>query len=426
MGGGVPYTISRGVPALAQCTDRAIVRPVRLAVVIQRFAADVTGGAEYHARRVAEHLAAAGNEVTVLTSTARSTRGAWDDHYPAGTSRDGELTVLRFRTRRRARRNLERVRETLRRLMRRSPVSLRQIWSMWANPYVPELVAHLASAGHRYDAVLFFTYFHYPSLVGALVTRTVRIGIPLAHDDAEIATPAVRRMLLACDAILTNTEEERDLVRRVLGGDTRPITIAGCGVDPPPEPLPPPPLAAPYVVYLGRAKDGTELLPACIAEFHRRHGDELFEANDGATFRGRELTLVTIGELQLDAPGIRSVPHVDATARWAWTAGAQVLVNPSSFESLSLTLLEAWWVGRAVLARGQCEVMARQVERAGGGATFTDAATFADALATMLRSRSARGAMGERGRAYARGRYAWDAVMRHYHQVLASTVTARS
>ena len=399
---------------------------MRLAVVIQRFAADVTGGAEYHARRVAEHLAAAGHDVTVLTSTARSTRGAWDDHYPAGVSRDGALTVLRFRTRRRARRNLERVRESLRRLTRRSPVSLRQIWSMWANPYVPELIAHLRAEGHRYDAVLFFTYFHYPSLVGALVTRTVRIGIPLAHDDAEIATPAVRRMLLAFDAILANTEEERALVQQVLGLETRPITVAGCGVDPPPEPLPPPPIATPYVVYLGRAKDGTEDLAACIAEFHRRFGDEVFEASDGTTFPGRALSLVTVGELRLAAPGVRSVAHVDPTERWAWTAGAQVLVNPSLFESLSLTLLEAWWVGRPVLARAQCHVMARQVERAGGGATFSDAASFADALATMLRSRAARAAMGERGRAYAQERYAWPAVIEQYLRVLASTVTARS
>jgi glycosyltransferase involved in cell wall biosynthesis len=391
---------------------------VRLAVVIQRFAKDVTGGAEYHARRVAEHLARAGHSVTVLTSTAKSTRGAWDDHYPAGVSRDGELTVIRFRTRRRARRNLERVRESLRRILRRSPVSLRQIWTMWANPYVPELVQHLRAEGHRYDAVLFFTYFHYPSLVGALATKTVRIGIPLAHDDDEIGTDAVRRLLRSFDAIIANTEEERDLVARVLGDEQRPITVAGCGIDEPPSPIPERPLAAPYALYLGRAKDGTEILPACIAEFHRRYGDETFEAQDGTTFRGRELVLVTVGDLRQDAPGIRSVSHVDFAARWAWAAGTEVLVNPSLFESLSLTLLEAWWVERPVLARAQCEVMAKQIGRAGGGATFEDAATFADALATLLRSRARRAEMGARGRAYATSRYTWATVMEHYARVL--------
>src|SRR5207302_110557 len=53
-------------PASVAGADR-----MKLGVVVQRFGADMTGGAEYHARRVAERLADEGHDVTVLTSTSR-------------------------------------------------------------------------------------------------------------------------------------------------------------------------------------------------------------------------------------------------------------------------------------------------------------------------------------------------------------------
>ena len=404
-------------------------RAMRVSIVIQRFAEGVTGGAEYHARRVGQHLAAAGHDVTVLTSTSRDAR-RWDNAFPPGESRDGALRVLRFPVRSRLLRDVERARESLRHALGRSPVTLRQAWSMWANPYVPELIAHVRDEAARYDAVLFFTYYYYPSLVGALhACGTARIGVPLGHDDDVFATPVVRRMLCAFDAMIANTDDERELIERVLGDRGRTpradITVAGCGVDPPPAEISRPPIDDPYILYLGRFKDGLELLPEAWRAFRARYGAETFERSDGRTLRGDELTLVTVGDAQLShlARGLEGerwkvVGHVDDAARWAWTRGCEVLINPSLYESLSLTLLEAWWVRRPALARAQCAVMASQIARAEGGATFRDAGSFADALAAMLRSREARARMGERGSTFAQQRYAWPRVMEHYARVL--------
>ncbi|GAC1541755.1 MAG: glycosyltransferase family 4 protein [Polyangiales bacterium] len=394
---------------------------MRLAVVVQRYAADVTGGAEYHARRVAEHLAQAGHDVTVLTSTSRDAR-RWDDAYPAGVTREGGVRVHRFPVRRRLWRNLARLAESARTLLGDSPVTLGQAWSMWANPYVPEMIEHLARNEPQYRAVFFFTYFYYPSLVGSLVAPTFRIGVPLGHDDEDFSTPVVRRMLRAFDAIVANSEDEQRLIEGVLGGVTKPITVAGCGIDPPPARIPPPPIDAPYVVYLGRIKNGTEVLAPAMRRFRAKHGAELFERGDGTTFRGSELVFAAVGDPDLGPQlghGWFVAGHVDADTRWAWTAGSEVLINPSLYESLSLTLLEAWWVGRPVLARAQCAVMANQVARAEGGETFFDVVSFADALADLLRSRARRAEMGARGQLFARARYGWPAVMERYAEVLA-------
>ena len=55
---------------------------MKLAIVVQRYGADINGGAELHARYVAEHLAPHA-QVTVLTTCARDYL-TWHDEYPAG------------------------------------------------------------------------------------------------------------------------------------------------------------------------------------------------------------------------------------------------------------------------------------------------------------------------------------------------------
>ena len=68
---------------------------MKLAVVVQRYGADINGGAELHARYVAERLAQHA-QVEVLTTCARD-YVTWHDEYPAGIERVNGVPVRRFR-----------------------------------------------------------------------------------------------------------------------------------------------------------------------------------------------------------------------------------------------------------------------------------------------------------------------------------------
>ncbi len=393
-----------------------------IAVVIERFGDGITGGGEYHARRVAQQLADPrdrAHDVTVLTSTSRDAR-RWDSVFAPGEDRAADLRVLRFAVKSSADRDLERAREVASHLAGRSPVGVREAFTTWANPFVPDLHNHLATT--RYDAVFFFTYFFYPSLAGAHRTDSFRVGVPLAHDEPCLRRGSVRRYFRALDAIVVNTGEERELVYEV-GGDLRaPVVVAGCGVDPPTRAIGPRPIEAPYVAYFGRRKDGTELLPAMWRAFRERYGRARFTDDRGRSVRGDEVQLVTIGDptfREIAGEGWRVEGHVDEATRWDFCAHAEAIVNPSLHESLSLVLLEAWWMGKPVLVRAQCRVMVRQAQRAEGGVAFIGAIDFADTLAAMLRDPARRRRFGERGRAFATSRYDWPRVMRHYDAILA-------
>ena len=71
---------------------------MRLAFVVQRYGLEIAGGAEYHCRLVAEHLARHA-EVEVLTTCAADYI-TWANHFPEGLETLGGLPVRRFRVKR--------------------------------------------------------------------------------------------------------------------------------------------------------------------------------------------------------------------------------------------------------------------------------------------------------------------------------------
>ena len=78
-----------GAPAFRQR------RSVKVAVVVQRYGADINGGAEQHARYVAEHLAKH-VQVEVLTTCAHRDYISWKNELPEGREVVNGITVHRF------------------------------------------------------------------------------------------------------------------------------------------------------------------------------------------------------------------------------------------------------------------------------------------------------------------------------------------
>ena len=68
---------------------------MKLAIVVQRYGADINGGAELHARYIAERLAPHVT-VRVLTTCARDYL-AWRNEFPAGEECINGVPVERFR-----------------------------------------------------------------------------------------------------------------------------------------------------------------------------------------------------------------------------------------------------------------------------------------------------------------------------------------
>jgi glycosyltransferase involved in cell wall biosynthesis len=404
----------------------------RIAIVVQRYAEEISGGAERHARLVAE-LLARHYAVEVLTSCALDyTR--WSMDFPPGPCTVNGIPVLRFAH---PQRNdigrarvllVHKLRFKLRRLLRGLPGPLvlpsrgepgfdgldflrRQ------GPHCPGLFAHLEASADRYDAVVFFTALYEPAAIGIQRWGRRSILVPLLHDEKPMYQPVMREVMRSAGAILFNSDSERRLAGRLYGIDTSASPLAGIGVE---MPVPEPNFAAAvlarfkvapgYFVYVGRvdvAKGCRELIEAFIAH-----------ARTDPTAR-----LVLVGQSVMEVPphpGIVQTGFVTEAERDALVAGAAALVIPSRYESLSAVLLEAMLLHTPVIANGDCEVLADHIRLSGAGLAYSGQARLRAALRAMRALAPAeRERLGRLGSAYVRQHYTWDRVAAVFAEAIA-------
>ena len=97
---------------------------------------------------------------------------------------------------------------------------------------------------------------------------------------------------------------------------------------------------------------------------------------------------------------------------------------PSYFESLSMVALEAWALGRPVLANGECDVLRGQCARSNAGLYYEGFEEFAETLYAIEANPQFEHALGGNGREYFSRHYAWPVIEQKYVDMLAQLADA--
>jgi glycosyltransferase involved in cell wall biosynthesis len=382
-----------------------------VAIVVQRYGADVTGGSEALARAVAERLASP-YRVTVFTTCARDYI-TWRNELPEGSERIGGVDVRRFRAE--EERDLSafnRLSESL--YDRPHSAEDERDWLRRQGPYVPRLVDALQNSQGEFEAILFFTYLYYPTYWGLKVAPQRSILVPTAHDEPPLRFSLYGEVFAAPRAFAFCSAPEEALVRARFPMGERPSAVAGIGVEAPDavdverfrmrhD------VRGPYVLYAGRIDAGkgcSELLDFYTSYRRARRG-------------GAQLLLV--GKLAMPEPtipGVRHLGFLPEEEKWAAMAGARALVCPSSYESLSIVLLEGLALGTPGLVNARSAVLRDHVVRSRAGLHYADRDEFAETLDLIVREDDLRRAFGDNGRRYVRENYRWDVVMNKYRGLI--------
>ncbi len=375
---------------------------MKLCFVVQRYGEEVTGGAEAHCRWLARRLARE-HQVEVLTTCALDYR-TWADHYPPGPARVDGLAVTRF--------PVERRRDE-RRFALLSDIVFRDFhtpdderaWVLENGPLCPGLVRAVAERRGA-DAFVFYSY-RYATTFQALPQVAARaLLVPTAEDDAAVRLGVFRELFRSAGALAYLTPEERELVEQAAGGTAAPADVVGSGLELAPEGAPAD-LAArfglcePYALYVGRV-DWTKGVDR-LADYWIQLAGEL---------PGLPL-LALAGRQQIELPAhprLRLLGEVSEAEKRALLAGSLLLLLPSALESLSLSVLEAWALGRPVLVNAECRVLEGQCRRSNAGLFYRGYAEFAPALRLLLEDAGLRAGLGENGRDYVRREYDWELV----------------
>jgi glycosyltransferase involved in cell wall biosynthesis len=384
---------------------------VKLAVVVQRYGADINGGAEQHARYVAERLARH-HEIEVLTTCARD-YVTWANELPTGVGEIHGVPVRRFPvTRERDVTLFARRQEAV--FDRPHSIQDELAWLDAEGPTSPALLRHVREARPAYDWFIFFSYRYWHAFHGSRAVADRALLVPTAERDPVIGLALFAPVFRGVRALMYNSHEERAMLQHVAGTTEVPGVVVGVGSDVPADPRADRfrqqfGITAPFAIYVGRIdanKGCTELF-----EFFERYS---------RTVRG-DLHLVLVGKTILPIPQHPRIHHLGflpEEQKFDAMAAADLLVMPSYFESLSMVALEAWAIGKPVLANGRCDVLKGQVIRSGGGLYYENFAEFAEALHAITSGRALRRALGENGRAFFHTHYEWPVIEGKYLDML--------
>jgi glycosyltransferase involved in cell wall biosynthesis len=384
---------------------------VKLAVVVQRYGADINGGAELHARYVAEHLSRHA-EVEVLTTCAHDYI-TWRNEHPAGEERIGPVVVRRFPV------SQERdVHDFGRRSAQvfEQPHSWAQevAWLASEGPTSPALISFIQANRSTFDYFIFFSYRYYHAYHGVQAAHGQALLVPTAERDPAIGMAIFRPVFRGVRALMYNSFEERAMIPRASANEDVPGVVVGIGSD-----VPERTNAARFrqkfgindrfIVYVGRIDDNK----GCGELFR------FFEQYATAVPRGFSLVLIGRSILTVpDNPRIRHLGFLDDTDKFDAMAAADLLVMPSYFESLSMVALEAWAMGKPVVANARCDVLKGQCIRSNAGLFYDSFEEFFEILRFLGRDRRTCEALGRNGREYFLKHYAWPVIERKYLDML--------
>ena len=405
----------------------------KIGFVVQRYGLEVNGGAEFHCRVLAEHLKDI-FAVEVLTTCAKDYI-TWANEYSPGETVVNGIVVRRFpvvqeRDKMKAHKlgRILRKRSLHQKILRffgalesfervfkprRDLIAVFDDWSKAQGPYTPELIDHLKENHEQYDTLIFFTYLYFPTYAGLRVAAQKSILIPTAHDEPDIYLPGFKQVFTSPASILFNTPAERNLVHKLFDNASIYNDIVGVGID----------SAAvpngheqhddfdfPYFIYIGRV-DPAKGCAMMIDHFLKY----LKSTNENCK-------LVLIGQQFMEVPvseRILSLGYVSESRKLNLLRGAQALIMPSYYESLSLVTLESMKEGTPVIINEDCEVLRMHVEDSQSGLLFKDFATFKLALDAILHSRVDLPTMIANGIAYVHDNYNWEVVKQKVSRAVA-------
>ena len=175
--------------AATTCLPARLAKRLRLAIVVQRYGAEISGGAELHARLIARRLARR-HDVVVVTTCA-SDYVTWRNHYPRGLSNVDGIPVYRFPVRRpRDPQRFGRLQEKI--FHRQYDERTALAWMDAQGPYTPKMLRWIEHHRDTFDYFICFSYRYWTTWRAMQAVEGKGVLVPTAEPDPAIELPLYR------------------------------------------------------------------------------------------------------------------------------------------------------------------------------------------------------------------------------------------
>lgn len=391
---------------------------MRICFVVQRYGDEVNGGAEVHARQLAEHVAQYTDHEVEVATTKAIDYVTWRNEYENDEDIVNGLKVHRFPV------VNERVQEKFNKISEKvaagqANADEQEKWMKLQGPECPALIEWLKANKDNYDRFVFLTYLYYTTYYGLQAVGKKAVLIPTAHEEWTIHIPMFRKMFELPGAFFYNTTEEKELVNRLFNTSDIPDNegIGGVGVEVPEN------VSAEafrekfgikdkFIIYVGRI-DENKCCPELFTyfrEYKNRHKDSSLKL----VLAGKEIIKVP------KADDIISLGFVSEEDKFNAIAASEFLVLPSRFESLSIVVLEALKLRRPALVTAGCNVLVGHCRRSNAALYYNGYYEFEGCIDYLLSHEDECRAMGENGVKYVDTNYSWKNIVDRLNGIMTS------
>lgn len=396
----------------------------KFAFVLPRYWKGIAGGAETLVGNIAERLAQRGEKVQIITTTAKDNR-TWENYFKEETVIENNIEIIRFKV---SERDLDRWIPLQINLSEGRELSIDEQLD-WISEGVNsmDMYEYLKTNKDEFEYIFFAPYLFGTTFWGSQICAGNAVLFPCLHDESYAYLNLTRSMFESVRGAMFNSIPEKELANRLFGNIAG--GVVGMGFDPYPQGyaeslLPYFPDASPYILYLGRKETGKNV--QLLVDFFVKYKNSSFVKSH---IELASLKLVVAGggdfkDLFRPEAAMRGdvidLSHVTEEEKQRLIKHALVLCQPSTNESFSIVLMEAWLLGSPVLVHSQCAVTKRHVIDSSGGLYFGDYEDFCGTITELLKSKNLREELGMSGKSYVSEQYSWDRVMDRFDRVLAT------
>ena len=265
-------------------------------------------------------------------------------------------------------------------------------WIKQIGPYSTSLFNYLKRNKNNFDIFIFIGYANPITYFGLPLVKKKAFLIPLLHKEPRLYFKIFDKLFLQPVCILPSTQGEIEIIKKRFSNHSL-LHILGINIDEIKKQSninigKKFNLNNPYIIFIGRTepyKGINELVD---------HFNLFIKKNP------IKLDLIIIGEKIFPIKtnkNIKCFGVVSQEEKIYLIKNSLFLVNPSWYESLSLTLLEAWQQKKPVLVYGFNPVLKDQVLRSKGGLYYETYQEFEEKIKSLLINNTLKESLGKNG-----------------------------
>ena len=399
----------------------------KIAFVVVRYGKEINGGAEFHCKMLAERMVNR-YQVEVLTTCVKN-YVTGDNEFPEGEEIINGVTVRRFKadpidkekiySHMRGAKRARKLRKFLYQTHLLSAVStLCPVWTLKRRYeikalnsnvfYSSDMFNFIKEHKQEYRAIIPITIDYPQVYYTALHAPERTLVIPTMHYHSISFRSILTEVFTKVAYIGFNTRAEERLGKRIFGPRMSKHGIISVGIDVAP--------AADWATTAAKyhIPDEYLLYVGRIDKNKLHHFFDYFVTYKNQ-YPNSKLKLVMVGGLftePFEHPDVLFTGFVEEGEKTALIQHAKIIINPSKFESLSLILLEAMSMKKAVLVNGLCNVLKEHCKKSKKAALpYFSKKDFIKKLHRIDSSEQLRTDMGEKGAKYVQENYNWDLIL---------------